>query len=85
MKHKHRARPPPTTRNIPELGISLENSVRQFSMTFLNLIGSDPQWLVALVHFFQRQVSHHRIEIDRNSVATKGTLCSRSFLSWKGI
>src|SRR6516162_7710414 len=43
MKHKPRARPPPTTRNIPELGISAENSVRQFRTTFLGLMGSNPQ------------------------------------------
>ena len=28
MSLKHRTRSPPTTQNIPELGISLENSVK---------------------------------------------------------
>jgi hypothetical protein len=36
-------------------------------MTLLDLIGSDPQGLAALIARFPRQVSHHRIEIDRVS------------------
>jgi hypothetical protein len=36
-------------------------------MTLLDLIGSDPQGLVALIARFPRQVIHHRIEIDRMS------------------
>src|SRR5271165_3127974 len=41
MRVKTRTRSPPTTRNIPELGISAENSVRQFRTTFLGLRGSN--------------------------------------------
>src|SRR5271166_4328912 len=44
MSLKHRTRSPPTTRNIPELGISAEKSVRQFPTTFPGLTGSNPQF-----------------------------------------
>jgi len=50
---------------------TLENSVRQFAITFLGLIGSNPQFEGAFRRLFQCQVCRHRIEIDRNSFATK--------------
>jgi hypothetical protein len=67
---------------------TLENSVRQFAATFLGLIGSNPQFEGAFVAFFQCQVCQHRIEIDRNSSATKGIVALKIDMlpsSWKDL